>query len=188
MKFPRIVFVALASSIASLGTTNAFTPILSNVRTKSSSFVGNKMINNHIQSIGLSSSSTRSFLYHNDNSKRMITTTSRSMILDKLFGSFGGNSGAMGQGIVYDNLDHPGLELANAAKEGKSLAVSERNPNLHIATFAGGCFWGLELAYQRVPGVVYTAVGYTQGKEIGKEECFVSHFFKNCNKTNSFDN
>jgi peptide-methionine (S)-S-oxide reductase len=31
------------------------------------------------------------------------------------------------------------------------------------ATFAGGCFWGLELAYQREPGVVFTAVGYTQG-------------------------
>jgi len=31
------------------------------------------------------------------------------------------------------------------------------------ATFAGGCFWGLELAYQREPGVVGTAVGYTQG-------------------------
>lgn len=171
MKFPRIVFVALASSIASLGTTNAFTPILSNVRTKSS-FAGNKMINNHMISIGLSSSRsfgtkmTRSFL--NDNNKRMITTTSRSMILDKLLGSFGGNSGAMGQGIVYDNLDYPGPELANAAKECKTLVVSERNPNLHIATFAGGCFWGLELAYQRVPGVAYTAVGYTQGKETGK--------------------
>mmetsp|Transcript_14548 Transcript_14548/g.24205 ORF Transcript_14548/g.24205 Transcript_14548/m.24205 type:complete len:358 (-) Transcript_14548:155-1228(-) len=32
-----------------------------------------------------------------------------------------------------------------------------------VATFAGGCFWGLELAYQREPGVVGTAVGYTQG-------------------------
>ncbi|KAJ1470146.1 peptide methionine sulfoxide reductase MsrA, partial [Baffinella frigidus] len=29
---------------------------------------------------------------------------------------------------------------------------------------AGGCFWGLELEYQRVPGVLSTSVGYTQGK------------------------
>ena len=33
-----------------------------------------------------------------------------------------------------------------------------------VATVAGGCFWGLELAYQREPGVVGTAVGYTQGE------------------------
>eukprot|EP01038_Epipyxis_sp_PR26KG_P012561 gene12561-16846_t len=32
-----------------------------------------------------------------------------------------------------------------------------------MATFAGGCFWGIELAFQRVPGVVATEVGYTQG-------------------------
>jgi len=28
-----------------------------------------------------------------------------------------------------------------------------------IATFGGGCFWGIELAYQRVPGVIETSVG-----------------------------
>lgn len=32
---------------------------------------------------------------------------------------------------------------------------------------AGGCFWGTELAFQRVPGVVKTAVGYTQGQTKG---------------------
>lgn len=32
-----------------------------------------------------------------------------------------------------------------------------------LATFAGGCFWGLELAFQREPGVVGTCVGYTNG-------------------------
>lgn len=68
--------------------------------------------------------------------------------------------------IVYENLDHPGLELANAAKSGEVIVNSKRDPNLEAATFAGGCFWGLELAYQRVPGVVYTAVGYSQGPEL----------------------
>jgi peptide-methionine (S)-S-oxide reductase len=33
-----------------------------------------------------------------------------------------------------------------------------------IATFAGGCFWGTELHFQRVPGVVSTCVGYTEGR------------------------
>lgn len=32
-----------------------------------------------------------------------------------------------------------------------------------VATVALGCFWGGELAYQRLPGVVSTHVGYTQG-------------------------
>lgn len=33
-----------------------------------------------------------------------------------------------------------------------------------LATFALGCFWGAELAFMRVPGVVGTRVGYTQGE------------------------
>jgi peptide-methionine (S)-S-oxide reductase len=83
------------------------------------------------------------------------------MLLSKLFGG-----GAFGtERIAYQNLDHPGPELAQWAEQGKMPATSERDPHLALATFAGGCFWGLELAYQRVPGVQYTAVGYAQGPE-----------------------
>jgi peptide-methionine (S)-S-oxide reductase len=44
-----------------------------------------------------------------------------------------------------------------------SLTAKAPASEMVRAVFAGGCFWGLELAYQREPGVVGTAVGYTQG-------------------------
>jgi peptide-methionine (S)-S-oxide reductase len=95
--------------------------------------------------------------------RRPVSSTGVTMILDKLFGNSGG--GAYQSPIAYENLDFPGPELAECARDGRVPAVSPSQPHLHLATFAGGCFWGLELAYQRVPGVEYTAVGYAQGPE-----------------------
>ncbi|XVF11634.1 hypothetical protein REPUB_Repub08aG0044200 [Reevesia pubescens] len=37
------------------------------------------------------------------------------------------------------------------------------NPAHEFAQFGAGCFWGVELTFQRVEGVVKTEVGYSQG-------------------------
>lgn len=50
---------------------------------------------------------------------------------------------------------------------GTSESESDRAGALKVNFARGlhylGCFWGIELAFQRVPGVVKTEVGYTQG-------------------------
>jgi hypothetical protein len=140
MKIPRAAVMAAAASASS--TVAAFS--IRRTGGTSTSFLGRS-----VQQHGLQ--------------HRTMTSSTTTMLFGNLFG--GGGGGAFEQKIVYDNLVHPGPELAKLAQEGKVPAVSERSPNLALATFAGGCFWGFELAYQRVPGVEYTAVGYTQGPE-----------------------
>lgn len=92
-------------------------------------------------------------------------TSSTSLCMNFLEKFFGGGGGSYFTKIDYDTLDHPGPELGQAAIDGKVLANSILDPGIQVATFAGGCFWGLELAYQRVNGVRYTVAGYTQGME-----------------------
>lgn len=56
------------------------------------------------------------------------------------------------------------LDWARQASMGCELAPKEAPDGMQLGTFLGGCFWGLELAMQRVPGVVKTSVGYTGGE------------------------
>ncbi len=41
--------------------------------------------------------------------------------------------------------------------------VQVNTKKLQLATFAAGCFWGAEEAFQKIKGVKSTVVGYTGG-------------------------
>jgi peptide-methionine (S)-S-oxide reductase len=51
-------------------------------------------------------------------------------------------------------------EPKNAEKAGQAAETSEKYP---FATFAAGCFWGIEHAFSQVPGVKATRVGFMGG-------------------------
>mmetsp|Transcript_7066 Transcript_7066/g.8136 ORF Transcript_7066/g.8136 Transcript_7066/m.8136 type:complete len:327 (-) Transcript_7066:116-1096(-) len=70
------------------------------------------------------------------------------------------------RGIDYTALE--GLDSKSLANQAGEWASSDIIPTTYkeykVATFAGGCFWGTELHFQRIEGVIATCVGYTQGK------------------------
>lgn len=67
--------------------------------------------------------------------------------IDDEFVSIDANHPLAGKHLTFD------VELCSLIKSSK----------IGKATFGAGCFWGVELSFQRIPGVLSTEVGYSQG-------------------------
>ena len=63
-------------------------------------------------------------------------------------------------------LDHEFLASLLEEQLDYPTTTTTRTKSVLTATFAGGCFWGIQLAYDREPGVLATCVGYTQGNPL----------------------
>ncbi|KAK9102883.1 hypothetical protein Sjap_020137 [Stephania japonica] len=98
----------------------------------------------------------------------------RRLCLTKSSTVFPGNSNHFGSGTRRSPmswLGKLGFGFGNKASEISSDSSSIAQcpdddiaaPGQQFAQFGAGCFWGVELAFQRVPGVTKTEVGYSQG-------------------------
>ena len=56
-----------------------------------------------------------------------------------------------------------GCQRSDAVQKGVEIEMPKEEMSIHVATFAGGCFWCTEADFEKLPGVVKVISGYTGG-------------------------
>lgn len=77
----------------------------------------------------------------------------------------------VGERLTDKNTRH----CVNSASLNFTPAEEEKVAETNVAIFAGGCFWGVEYYFAKLPGVISTSVGYTGGQKNNptyKEVCY----------------
>mmetsp|Transcript_53023 Transcript_53023/g.141746 ORF Transcript_53023/g.141746 Transcript_53023/m.141746 type:complete len:254 (-) Transcript_53023:337-1098(-) len=75
-----------------------------------------------------------------------------------------GNVTARSSGVTGHYAQLAGLYGEQARRACRGEVAERSNDGWSIATFAGGCFWGPQLLFDRIHGVVFSSVGYGQGR------------------------